>query len=61
MELFIDEGFEDLPYRRLSTSIIQLCKEMLVPEKESFEQGTYSREAGWNACRQHLLKQLGEK
>lgn len=45
-----------------TTRILALCKEMLVPEKEGSggEGFAYEYEGGWNACRQHLLKQLGE-
>lgn len=48
--------------------ILALCKEMLVPKLATsgvdknfnvFPQG--EEDEGWNACRQHLLKQLGEK
>lgn len=64
IELLIDEGLEDFPYRRISTNILALCKEMLVPDKsECFECNVpyghcccYVR----NSIRQHLLKQLGE-
>lgn len=47
-------------------SILALCKEMLVPEKALFnvkldDDDDVMRIDGWNACREHLLKQLGEK
>ena len=64
IELLIDEGLEDFPYRRISTNVIALCKEMLVPGKARGFSGRFASDevaSGWNACRQHLLKQLGEK
>lgn len=47
------------------TRILALCKEMLVPEKALFnvkldDDDDVMRIDGWNACREHLLKQLGE-
>lgn len=39
--------------------ILALCKEMLVPDRQGVD--TTNVFIGWNACRQHLLKQLGEK
>lgn len=43
--------------------ILALCKEMLVPaeDNQGFGTATVSPSKTWNACRQHLLKQLGEK
>lgn len=40
--------------------ILALCKEMLVPERQGIDTNNPVF-IGWNACRQHLLKQLGEK
>lgn len=67
VKLFVDEGLDNLPYLRLSTRVIALCKEMLVPKLATsgvdksfnvFPQG--EEDEGWNACRSELLKQLGE-
>ena len=48
-------------------SILAICKEMLVPaeavdyEEETSPRGQTYYDEGFNDCRQHLLKQLGEK
>lgn len=42
--------------------IISICKEMLVPEEAiDSDDGNQAMMSAWNACRQHILKQLGEK
>ena len=47
--------------------ILAICKEMLVPaeavdyEEETSPRGQTYYDEGFNDCRQHLLKQLGEK
>lgn len=59
-----DERFSD---QEATTRILALCKEMLVPYVDKPRMGSENYEIyaayanGWNRCRQHLLKQLGEK
>ncbi len=48
-----------------ATSILSLCKEMLVLGVSNLDEGKGSNcdsnyDAGWNACRSELLKQLGD-
>lgn len=54
---------DDIDVNGGADRILALCKEMLVPNisKNGSDDSMSEGDEGWNSCRQHLLKQLGEK